>query len=125
MLHVCLAGPMITSNQALVEALRMQHEVSLVARCTRLRDSRAVHNSDVLVLDATGIRATLRDLIRSLRLRRPDLPIVLVDGGLSEDDKADAFSLGVHDYCPAPCRVDLLAERLGALARARGAAAAS
>jgi DNA-binding response OmpR family regulator len=124
MLHVCLAGPMITSNQALVEALRMQHEVSLVARCTRLRDSRAVHNSDVLVLDATGIRATLRDLIRSLRLRRPDLPIVLVDGGLSEDDKADAFSLGVHDYFPAPCRVDLLAERLGALARARGATAA-
>jgi len=61
MLHVCLAGPMITGNQALVAALRMQHEVSLVSRCTRLGDSHAVHNSDVLVLDATGIRATLRD----------------------------------------------------------------
>src|SRR5262245_6742668 len=123
MLHVCLAGPTITGNEPLVAALRMHHEVSLVAHPLRLEDSRAVDNSDVLVLDAAGIRATLRDLIRSLRARRPDLPIVLVDGSLTEDDKADAFSLGVHDYFPAPCHVALLAERLAALARARGATA--
>jgi DNA-binding response OmpR family regulator len=119
MLHVCLAGPLITSNEALVGALRAHHEVSLMAHRVRLEDSRAVHASDVLVLDATGIRATLCNLIRALRLRRPDLPIVLVEGSLSEDDKAEAFSLGVYDYFPAPCHVDLLAERLLALARAR------
>jgi DNA-binding response OmpR family regulator len=45
------------------------------------------------------------------------LPIVLVDGGLSEHDKADAFSLGVLDYFASPCHVDLLAERLQVLAR--------
>jgi DNA-binding response OmpR family regulator len=125
MLHVCLAGPTITSNEPLVAALRSHHVVSLVTHPVRLEDSRAVDASDVLVLDATGIRATLRDLIRSLRTRQPDLPIVLVDGNLTEDDKADAFSLGVNDYFPAPCHVALLAERLAALARARVATAPS
>lgn len=124
MLHVCLAGPVITSNQALVDVLMTSHEVSLVCDRLGLADSRALQNSDVLVLDADGIRLTLHRLIQSLRLRRPDLPIVLVDGGLSEDDKADAFSLGVLDYFPAPCHVALLAERLEVLARARTASRA-
>jgi DNA-binding response OmpR family regulator len=77
--------------------------------------------SDVLVLDASGSRGALQPLLRSLRQSRPELPIVLVDGGLTEHDKADAFSLGVLDYFPAPCHVRLLAERLEVLTRARAA----
>jgi DNA-binding response OmpR family regulator len=114
---VCLVGPIVTNNALLLDALRGRHEISLVADQIRLEDSRALASSDVLVLDATGIR--LPPLLRSLRQRRPDLPIVLVNGGLTEDDKAEAFSLGVVDYFPAPYQVGLLAERLEALARAR------
>jgi DNA-binding response OmpR family regulator len=119
--HVCLAGPAIANNQALIDALTMHHEVSLVIDRVRLEHSRSLDSSDVLVLDAAGIRATLHSLIQSLRRRRPDVPIVLVDGGLSEAEKADAFSLGVRDYFPAPCRVELLAERLEVLAGKQGA----
>ncbi|MEO8450177.1 MAG: hypothetical protein ABI647_10330 [Gemmatimonadota bacterium] len=118
-LHVCLAGPGIAGNRELVDELRFHHEVSLVTNQTRLEQSRILDDSDVLVLDAAGIRATLRPLLRSLRRRRPELPIVLVDGGLTEDEKADAFTLGVLDYFPAPCPVGLLAERLEVLGRAR------
>jgi DNA-binding response OmpR family regulator len=121
MVHVCLAGPGIAGHRALIDELRIHHEVTLVTDQTRLAQSWVLSASDVLVLDASGIRATLRPLLRSLRLRCPRLPIVLVDGGLSESEKADAFTLGVVDYFPAPCDVGLLAERLEVLARARSA----
>jgi DNA-binding response OmpR family regulator len=117
--HVCLAGFLITNDHALVEALRVDHEVTLVADNIGLRDSQALAHSDVLVLDASGIRAALQPLLRSLRRSWPELAIVLVDGNLTEDDKADAFSLGVLDYFPAPCHVRLLVERLEVLARGR------
>jgi DNA-binding response OmpR family regulator len=117
MLHVCLAGPGIAGHRALIDELRVHHEVTLVSDQTRLEQSWILSASDVLVLDAAGIRATLRPLLRSLRRRRPELPIVLVDGDLSDDEKADAFNLGVLDYFPAPCDVGLLAERLEVLAR--------
>lgn len=117
--HVCLAGPTITGNQVLISALCLHHELSLVPQRVQLQESSSVNNSDVLVLDAAGIRSSLHRLIRILRRRRPDLPIVLVDGGLSEDDKANAFSLGVCDYFPSPCNVELLVERLAVLGRGR------
>jgi DNA-binding response OmpR family regulator len=119
--HVCLAGPVVIADRPLLEALTLHNEVSLVRDQKRLVACPVIDCSDVLVLDASGLRARLQPLLRSLRLRRPDLPIVLVDGGLSESDKADAFSLGVLDYFPGPCHVALLTERLQVLARTPGA----
>jgi hypothetical protein len=119
MLHVCLAGPGIAGHRALIDELRIRHEVTLVSDQTRLERSWILDTSHVLVLDAAGIRATFRSLLRSLRQRRPELPIVLVDGGLSDAEKADAFSLGVLDYFPAGSEVGLLAERVELLARER------
>lgn len=118
-LDVCLAGPMISQDRALIEALERHHHVSAIPDQRRLEELRTLDRSDVLVIDATGIRTTLHLLLRSIRHRRPDLPIVLIDGGLTEEDKVEAFSLGVLDYFPAPCHVALLAERLEVLARAR------
>jgi DNA-binding response OmpR family regulator len=119
MVHVCLAGPGIAGHRALIDELRIHHEVTLVTDQTRLEQSWGLAASDVLVLDAAGIRATLRPLLRALRRRSPELPIVLVDGGLSDDEKADAFTLGITDYFPSPYEVGLLAERIEVLARSR------
>jgi DNA-binding response OmpR family regulator len=116
---VCLAGPVITNNRALVDALKARHEVTLVTDNTRLQGSQILALSDVLVLDASGSGGALRPLLRSLRQSLPELPIVLVDGGLTEHEKAEAFNLGVLDYFPAPCHIRLLAERLEVLARVR------
>jgi DNA-binding response OmpR family regulator len=116
-LHVCLAGPAVTSNHALVGVLMTRHTVILVGEQARLNELELLGGTDILVLEAGGIRAALPWLLRSLRRRRPELKIVLVDGGLTEHDKADAFSLGVLDYFPSSCRADLLAERLEVLVR--------
>jgi DNA-binding response OmpR family regulator len=121
MLHVCLAGPVVTGDYGLLDALKAHHEVSLVADPTRLDRSPLLDLSDVLVLDASGLCSLLRPLLRSLRQRHPALPIVLVDGNLTEHDKADAFSIGVLDYFPAPCHIGLLTERLEVLARTQAA----
>jgi DNA-binding response OmpR family regulator len=124
-LHVCLAGAALTANQALLGVLRMRHTVSLIAEPIRLYESDVIDRMDLLVLDAGGIRAMLPWFLRSLRHRRPDLKIVLVDGGLTEHDKADAFTLGVLDYFPASSHAELLAERLEVLGRTRVAPSSS
>jgi DNA-binding response OmpR family regulator len=116
-LHVCLAGPEVTSDQTLVGVLGSRHTVSLIEEPTRLHDSEVLDRMDLLVLDAAGIGGMLPWFLRSLRRRRPDLKIVLVDGELSEHDKADAFTLGVLDYFPSSYQADLLAERLEVLGR--------
>jgi DNA-binding response OmpR family regulator len=118
-LHVCLAGPDVATNQALVGALEPRYAVSLFAEQMRLHDSDVLERADLLVLDAGGIRVMLPWFLRSLRRRRPDLKIVLVNGGLTEHDKADAFTLGVLDYFPSSYQADLLVERLEALGRSR------
>lgn len=119
MLHVYLVGPVVTNNQDLVRALCGRHAVTLVADQGQLDNHRMLDSSDILLLDAVGIRASLNLILRSLRIRRPALPVVIVDGGLSDAEKADAFSLGVVDYFPASCHAGLLAERLEVLARER------
>lgn len=116
-LHVCLAGPDVTTNQALLGVLRARHTVSLIEEQTRLHDSDVLDRVDLLVLDAAGMDAMLPWFLRSLRRRRPDLKIVLVDGELTEHDKADAFTQGVLDYFPSSHQADLLAERLEVLGR--------
>jgi DNA-binding response OmpR family regulator len=123
-LHICVASPAGTAHHALLGALTLRHQVSVVAP-QQLADGAVLQRIDLLVLDAEGIRATLPWLLRMLRRRRPDLKIVLIDGGLSEQDKADAFTLGVVDYFPASCAVGLLVERLEALGRTRAVAASS
>jgi DNA-binding response OmpR family regulator len=124
-LHVCLAGPGVATNQALRAALRTRHAVILIEEQARLHHSTVLDRMDLLVLDAGGIRAMLPWLLRSLRRRRPDLKIVLVDGGLTEHDKADAFTLGVLDYFPSSYQADLLAERLEVLGRSTVAPSSS
>lgn len=123
-LHICVAGPAGTASHALLGELTSRYQVSVVAP-QQLADAIVLQKIDLLVLDATGIRATLPWLLRTLRRRHPHLQIVLIDGGLTEHDKADAFTLGVVDYFPAACAVGLLAERLEVLGRARAVPASS
>lgn len=116
-MHICLAGGGITRLQALVEAISADHDVTLVSDATRLERSAVLECSHVIVLDAGGLGPRLRTVLTTVHGRRPEVPIVLVDGGLTEDDKADAFGLGVLDYFASPCCVELLVERLEVLGR--------
>ena len=115
MLHLCLAGPDLTGEHALIEHLSRRHVVTLVREAQWLEHPALIESSDALALEAAD---RWRAQLHALRARAPALPIILVDGELTEDEKAEAFVLGALDFFPAPCRADLLAERLEVLALA-------
>jgi DNA-binding response OmpR family regulator len=120
-LHLCLVGQDITGQHRLVDHLRTRHVVTLIAEGSWLTGSALARHSDVLALEADPKGAAWRAHLRALHTA---LPIVLVDGDLTDDEKAEAFELGALDFFPAPCEVALLAERLEVLARAQRAASA-
>ena len=122
MLHVCIVGPDLTSQHALIERLRRRHTVTLVAEPAWLDGLALVAESDALAMEADGSDATWRAQLKAVVASAPGLPIVLVDGELTDNDKADAFALGALDFFPALCPTALLAERLEVLANSHRAA---
>lgn len=118
MLHFCLAGPDLTGQHALIEHLRKRHVVTLVREASWLQRQSLISDSDALALEADEVEDRWRSQLEALRTLAPALPIVLVDGDLTDEEKADAFALGALDFFPAPCQAHLLAERLEVLANA-------
>ena len=119
MLHLCLVGQDITGQHRLVDRLRNRHIVTLIADGSWLTDTALATHSDVLALEADPNGAPWRAHLRALHVQLPALPIVLVDGDLTDDEKAEAFVLGALDFFPAPCELTLLAERLEVLGAVR------
>lgn len=122
MLHVCIVGPDLTSQHALIERLRPRHAVTLLAESTWMERMSVVAASDALAMEADGENARWRAQLKAVLANAPGLPVILVDGELTEEDKAEAFALGALDFFPALCPPALLAERLEVLAQSHRAA---
>ena len=122
MFHVCIVGAGLTGQQALIEHLRRRYAVTLVSEPAWLDGLAVVAASDALALGADCSSANWREQLQGVLARAPGLPVILVDGDLTEEDKADAFALGALDFFPTLCPPALLAERLGVLAGSRRAA---
>ena len=106
--HICLAGPRVSGDWLLIQALRAQHQVTLMERVRLLSRNAILTGVDVLVLDCSqGLRP-----MNFLKRHFPDLCVVLVDGGLTRRQIAVAYQKGVKDYFPHPYDVKLLVERL-------------
>jgi DNA-binding response OmpR family regulator len=118
-LHVCIVGPDLTTHQALIERLRVRHAVTLVAEPAWLEGLAVVAASDAVALEADGGDTSWREQLQAVLATAPGLPVVLVEGDLTDEDRADAFALGALDLFPTPCPAALLAERLEVLANLR------
>jgi DNA-binding response OmpR family regulator len=120
-LHVCVVGRLVARNRDLVEALRAHHQVTLVDRIEWLDEGALLGIVDVLVMDCSGDnRGVLSNVVHRIRRHQPQLQVVLVDGGLSQQDIALGFGAGVADYFPEPCDVALLTERIAVLGDRKG-----
>ena len=120
-LHVCLAGEHVTNHLELVRALRQRHQITLVDRLEHLMATGVLTTADVLVLDSAGDTARLPDLLSQVKKGFPRLRVILVNGGLSQREVADAFGIGIADYFPQPCNIGLLGARIEVLGhRLRG-----
>ena len=124
--HVCLAGAGVTNNWSLIEPLKRNNQVTVVERLRMLYANSILATASVLVLDCGeepewGIAA-----VRGLRRVYPDVDIVLVNGGLSPAEIAEAFREGVRDYFSHQSNTELVVERVQNLCRqARRAGLAS
>ncbi|MBI1357969.1 MAG: hypothetical protein GC160_26830 [Acidobacteria bacterium] len=112
--HVGLIGHSISADWTLITALKRRHPVTLAESVAMLHP--APYAIDVLALECTGL-PRVAETVRLLRRRQPSLRIVLVGGGLSQSDVAEAFREGALDFFPNPEESALLAERLHSLCR--------
>jgi two-component system OmpR family response regulator len=103
---------------ALAAAVRLQGHVPAVARsgheCLAAIESEA---PEAVFLDFIMPGLSGVELVREIRLRYPELPIVVVTGRAAQMDRVEAQQLGVTDIVEKPWALKQLTEALGSLAR--------
>jgi DNA-binding response OmpR family regulator len=75
---------------------------------------------DLVLLDLALPDMDGREVCRTLRGRRPDLPIIIVSASGAEIDRVLGFELGADDYLVKPFSVRELLARIRALAKRSG-----
>jgi two-component system copper resistance phosphate regulon response regulator CusR len=75
---------------------------------------------DLVILDLVLPRLDGLRVLRELRRRRPELPVVIVSARSDLPTKLRGFQLGANDYLAKPFAVDELLARVRAQLRARG-----
>jgi DNA-binding response OmpR family regulator len=118
-LHICLAGARVSNDLSLIQTLKSQHLVTLVESIHLLSLSPILPGTDMVVLDCSGNHERGLQLVPWLNSHFPQLVIVLVNGGLTQEQIASAFKEGAKDYFSDPYDVKLLAERVNALGARR------
>jgi DNA-binding response OmpR family regulator len=82
---------------------------------------RAVRGSyDLVILDLVLPRVDGLRVLRELRVRRPELPVVIVSARSDLPTKLRGFQFGANDYLVKPFAVDELLARVRAQLRAHG-----
>ncbi|MCY0853155.1 response regulator [Cupriavidus sp. D39] len=74
-------------------------------------------NYDVVLLDLQIPRLAGKSVLRRLRSRRNNVPVLVVTASASVDEKVECLGLGADDYLVKPFEVRELVARIKALAR--------
>jgi DNA-binding response OmpR family regulator len=77
-------------------------------------------NHDLVILDLLLPRLDGLSVLRELRRRLPDLPVVIVSARSDLSTKLRGFNLGANDYLAKPFALDELIARVRAQLRAHG-----
>ncbi len=110
--HVCLAGSSVSNNWALIESLKRHYQVTVIETFDLLLRNSILSTVDVLLLDCEEGSEVGIETLRALRRRHRELCVVLVNGGLTQNEIASAFREGVRDYFSHHFNVPLLVERV-------------
>jgi DNA-binding response OmpR family regulator len=77
---------------------------------------------DLVLLDISLPRLDGRDVLKRIRLRRPDLPVLMLTARDDTRNKVDALDAGADDYLTKPFVFEELLARVRALTRRSGQA---
>lgn len=114
--HICLVGSRVSSDWALVTALKQRHQVTVAESAEMLAAGSLLGSVDVLALECSG-GADVAQVVRGLLAKQPRLCVVLVGEALSQNQIAEAFREGALDFFSEPRDPQLLAERVHSLCR--------
>jgi len=67
---------------------------------------------DVVLLDMRMPALSGLDVLRRIRMKHPDLPVMIITGHCAEQDREQALELGVQGYYSKPVPFDELLGRL-------------
>lgn len=101
------------------------HEVDIAQDAAKGIEMAQVLGPDLVVLDLMLPDADGFDVLRALRQRREDLPILILTARSSESDKVLGLRGGADDYVIKPCGALELLARVDALIRRARAVAAT
>ncbi len=110
--HVCLAGRTVSNNWSLIEPLKKHNQVTVVEPIDLLLRSSILSTVSVLVLDCEDGAEVGIEALRELKRMYPALCVVLVNGGLTQNEIAVAFREGAKDYFSHHYNAQLLVERV-------------
>jgi DNA-binding response OmpR family regulator len=110
-----MTGHKVTNDWDLIQQLKAWHNVTLIKREQLSFDESFLKSVSVLILDCNNTHDLELEIFPYLRKWKKDFPglcVVLVNGGLTQEEIALAFKVGVRDYFPEPYDVNLLIERI-------------
>ena len=113
--HIALTGEKIVHDWDLIRELNSSHPVVLIKRELLASDVSLLALLNALVIDCTercDIESQLLPALKKWKKGLPGLSVILVDGGLTQEQIAKAFRSGVKDYFAFPYDFKLLADRI-------------
>jgi len=102
---------------------RLQHEQFAVQIATTVHEAHRLASDqpfDLVLLDLNLESARGLDVLRRIRTRKPDLPVMLMTGAGALEDRIRALDAGADDYVSKPFAFAELAARIRALLRRGG-----
>ena len=72
---------------------------------------------DLVLMEIQGVGMNGYDLLREIRHRQPELPVIVLTTRVDREDQMRAFQLGCDDYQFKPFSMDILIYRIEAILR--------
>jgi DNA-binding response OmpR family regulator len=109
---------------SLAESLRQRlaqekFTVQVVANGTEAQRLASDQSFDLVILDLNVSETEGLDVLRNIRLNKPDLPVLIVAATSLVEERVRGLDAGADDYIPKPFAFDELAARIRAVLRRR------
>ena len=104
-------------NQRLVQ---QQHAVEIVSNASEALHLAASQDFDIVILALSPRGTPGLDVLRTIRLKKPELPVLVVADGTTVEERVRALDAGADDYVAKPfAQVELDARIRAVLRRAK------
>jgi len=113
--NILLCGVKLAHDKTLLKTLTSKADVTLLLDTGKLEKTVKDRNITLVIVELSGSWQKDLSVIRSLKVKFPDIIIVIVNGGGSQETVIQSFRSGGVDFFKKPYNKKLLAERVEAL----------